>query len=51
MAMSGDDREESMNRNREAGVEEHLIKPVNIERLEAALRRIAFFGALVTEWS
>jgi PAS domain S-box-containing protein len=45
IAMSGYGMEEDIRQTREAGFEEHLVKPVKIEQLEAALRRIAASNA------
>jgi signal transduction histidine kinase len=40
IAMSGYGAEEDLQRSREAGFVEHLVKPVNIRQLEEAIRRV-----------
>ena len=40
IALSGFGMDEDRDRSRAAGFVEHLVKPVNVEQLEAALDRI-----------
>ena len=40
IAMSGYGMEEDIQRSREAGFSEHLVKPVNVSKLEQAIRRV-----------
>ena len=40
IAMSGYGTEEDMRRSYEAGFSEHLVKPVNLDKLKAAIRRV-----------
>ena len=40
IALSGFGTEEDVARSRKAGFAEHLIKPVNVENLDAILKRI-----------
>ena len=41
IAMSGYGMEEDMRRSREAGFAEHLVKPIDLRELIAAIRRVA----------
>ncbi len=41
IAMSGYGMEEDVRRTREAGFTEHLVKPVEVSQLIAAIRRVA----------
>ena len=41
IALSGFGMEEDVRKSREAGFDEHLTKPVNLQRLEAAILRVA----------
>ncbi len=40
IAMSGFGMDEDLRRSREAGFSEHLVKPIDIPKLEAAIRRV-----------
>ncbi|MBC8145896.1 MAG: response regulator, partial [bacterium] len=40
IALSGFGMEEDIRRSREAGFSEHLIKPVNFQALQDAIRRV-----------
>jgi CheY-like chemotaxis protein len=44
IAMSGYGMEEDIRRSLDAGFGEHLVKPIRLERLEAALRRVSTAG-------
>jgi CheY-like chemotaxis protein len=48
IAVSGYGMEEDLRRSREAGFLEHLVKPVDVEKLKAALARAAVPGAGTT---
>jgi PAS domain S-box-containing protein len=41
IALSGYGMEEDIQRSREAGFEEHLTKPINLQKLEATIQRVA----------
>jgi CheY-like chemotaxis protein len=41
IALSGFGMEEDLEKSRAVGFVDHLIKPVNVERLQTALREIA----------
>jgi PAS domain S-box-containing protein len=41
IALSGFGQEEDVSRSREAGFSEHLVKPVNFQKLESVIRRVA----------
>jgi CheY-like chemotaxis protein len=41
IALSGYGMERDMQRSRDAGFSEHLVKPINLEQLEAVIRRVA----------
>jgi PAS domain S-box-containing protein len=41
IALSGFGMEEDLKKSREAGFSEHLIKPINVDRLQAAIREVA----------
>ena len=40
IALSGFGMESDLDKSRDAGFSEHLIKPVTIERLDAAMRKL-----------
>jgi CheY-like chemotaxis protein len=40
IAMSGFGMEEDMRRSREAGFSEHLVKPIDVSKLVAAIQRV-----------
>jgi PAS domain S-box-containing protein len=42
IALSGYGRDDDVRRSKEAGFDEHMTKPVNIAKLEVAIRRLAF---------
>jgi signal transduction histidine kinase/ActR/RegA family two-component response regulator len=46
IALSGYGMERDMQRSRDAGFSEHLVKPINLEQLEAVIRRVAGAAAL-----
>jgi DNA-binding response OmpR family regulator len=41
IALSGFGMEDDLRKSREAGFADYLIKPINLDRLQAAIRRIA----------
>ncbi len=41
IALSGFGNEDDIRRSKEAGFEEHLVKPVNMAMLDSTLRRVA----------
>ncbi len=44
IALSGFGMEEDVRKCREAGFSEHLVKPVNLDQVQAAIRRILAGG-------
>lgn len=47
IAMSGYGMEEDIRKSEQAGFSEHIIKPVNLERLELSIHRVAGKGELI----
>jgi CheY-like chemotaxis protein len=45
IALSGYGMEEDLRKSREAGFEKHLIKPVNIQTLDSAIRQVTGEGS------
>jgi PAS domain S-box-containing protein len=46
IALSGFGMQDDLQRSREAGFSDYLVKPIDLERLEAAIRRVASKGDL-----